>query len=97
MGSGSPGMGSRFSGSGLGAFGQYLGGFGSHPEDSASLLCWSYGITFLSNRESADSMLYSPNAGLLTKPLSRGLHRPELPVDTHVPQLVPTRSVLQAR
>jgi hypothetical protein len=44
VGSGSPGTGSRFSGSGFEVFGQLSGGFGSHLEDSASLWCWSCGI-----------------------------------------------------
>jgi hypothetical protein len=44
VGSGSPGTGSRFSGSGLVVFGQRSGEFGSHLENSASLWCWSCGI-----------------------------------------------------
>src|SRR5580658_9690516 len=45
MGSGSPGTGSGFSGSGFEVIGQRSGGIGSHLEDSASLWCWSCGIT----------------------------------------------------
>jgi hypothetical protein len=45
VGSGSPGTGSRLSGSGFEAIGQRSGGFGSHLEDSTSLWCWSYGMT----------------------------------------------------
>jgi hypothetical protein len=49
MGSGSPGTGPGFSGSGFEVIGQRSGGIGSHLEDSVSFWCWSCGITFLSN------------------------------------------------
>jgi hypothetical protein len=51
VGSGSPGTGSRLSGSGFEALGQRSGGLGSHLEDSTSLWCWSYGITLSSQTE----------------------------------------------
>ena len=96
MGSGSPGTGSRFSGSGIEVFGQRSGEFGSHLEDSASLWCWSCGMTHSFRIENQRTLLDSLEI-LFARLIRRGLHRPELPADTHVPLLVPDRPEALAR
>jgi hypothetical protein len=65
VGYGSPGMGSRFSGSGFEVFGQSSGGFGSHLEDSASLWYWSCGIALSFQTEHPQSLLSLRDGGII--------------------------------